>query len=65
MMLKVHVGTTIGFQESEVPPTSEINSLGHFQAESAGRAWLVRKSSISPTTFIFTSDMQKIQRRDV
>ena len=38
MMLKVHVGTAIGFQESEVPPTSEINSLGHFQAESAGRA---------------------------
>ncbi len=49
-----HVPTAIGFQEYEVPPTAEINSLGYFQAESAGRVWLVRKSSISATTFDFS-----------
>ena len=30
------------------------NPLGHFQAESAGRAWFVRKSSIYATTFDFS-----------
>ena len=37
-MPNVHVETTVGFQESEVPPTAEINLLRHFQAESPGRA---------------------------
>ena len=43
----------MGFSSFQVPPTTLFNPLGHFQAESAGRAWFVRKSSISATTFIF------------
>ena len=40
-------------QVFEVPPTALCPRLRHFQAESAGRAWFVRKSSMSATTFIF------------
>ena len=43
----------IGFSSFQVPPTTLFNPLGHFEAESAGRAWFVRKSSISAATFIF------------
>ena len=52
-MSEEHGQTVVGFWQSEVPPTAEFNPLGHFQAEPAGRAWLVRKNSISATTFIF------------
>ena len=36
IMSNVHVETTIGFQESEVPRTAEINPFGNFQAEVDG-----------------------------
>ncbi len=52
-MSEEHGQTVVGFRQSEVPPTPKFNPLGHFQAESAGRAWLVRKNSISATTFGF------------
>ena len=52
-MSEEHGQIVIGFRQSEVPPTTKFNPLGHFQAGSAGRAWIVRKSSISATTFTF------------
>ena len=64
MMSNVHAETTIGFQESEVPPIAEINPLGHFQAEVDGGTYFIRKSAISPTTFILTSNVSKSQSRD-
>ena len=46
-------------QVFEVPPTTLCPRLRHFQAESAGRAWFVRKSSISATTLFSHQMCQK------